>query len=366
MSDLPFENVFAGRRVLVTGHTGFKGSWLCAWLLKLGADVTGFALPPATSPCHFDLLGLEGRMRHIVGDLRDPAAVMAAVEAAKPEIVFHMAAQALVRYSYDEPVETFDTNVMGTVHVLDAVRRVGGVKVVINITSDKAYDNKEWIWGYRENDPMGGRDPYSASKGAAELVFHAYAQSFLNPAGILSASVRAGNVVGGGDWAADRIIPDCIRAIERGEPVFLRNPTAVRPWQHVLEPLGGYMMVAAKLMAGARGIETGEGWNFGPSARDCQPVIRLAEAVVAHWGKGSVEVAPATDAKHEAHLLRLNCDKSNNILGWWPAWRFEDTMRETVGWYKAWSEGRPVWDITMDQIAAYERAFCAANAPEPV
>lgn len=343
---------FRGKRVLVTGHTGFKGSWLSLWLHQMGAQVLGYALPPERDDDHFNLLGLAHKIEHVVGDIRDLAAVRQAFDRFQPEIVFHLAAQPLVRYSYAEPKLTFDTNVGGSVNILEAVRTTPSVRALVYVTSDKCYRNHEWIWGYRENDELGGHDPYSASKAAAELVFSSYQDSFfLTRAGFGAASVRAGNVIGGGDWALDRIVPDAIRALRADKPIALRNPNSTRPWQHVLEPLSGYLMIAARLLrepqryAGA--------WNFGPRGESIRTVQALAEAAARQWGGGKVQVAQEANAVHEAGLLHLNCDKAHQLLGWHPLWDFERTVAETVQWYREVTSGASALDVSSRQIRNY-------------
>lgn len=341
--------MFRGRRVFITGHTGFKGSWLAFMLNEAGADVMGFALPPSTSVNHFDLLKLDRKIRHVVGDVRDAALVADTLRKFQPEFVFHLAAQALVRSSYDDPVSTFATNVLGSVNLLEAVRHCESVRSLVYITSDKCYENVEWIWGYRENDQLGGRDPYSASKAAAEIAFSSYARSFFEQRPLLgAASVRAGNVIGGGDWAVDRIIPDCIRAIEAGIPVRLRNPDATRPWQHVLEPLSGYLLLAARLYENPK--HWGGAWNFGPSTHEVRTVKNVAEVIVGHIGKGCVEVVESQTQVHEARLLQLNCDKAHQLLGWHPRWRVEKTLEATALWYKAVMDGGNAEKITRAQV----------------
>lgn len=334
-----FGDFYKGKSVLVTGHTGFKGSWLALWLHELGADVTGFSLPPNTEPNHFDLVGLKDLIHHIEGDIRDPQAVAAAFDTAKPDIVFHLAAQPLVRDSYDDPKTTFDTNIGGTVNLLEAVRQSPTVKAVVVITSDKCYENREWVWGYRENDPMGGHDPYSASKGATEIVCSAYLRSFFQKDArgphIGFATARAGNVIGGGDWAKDRIIPDCVRALAKGEPIIIRNPTATRPWQHVLDPLSGYLLLAKRLTENPE--QFSGPWNFGPQASDQITVKDLAERFIASWGSGKIKL-PRTNAKapHEAHLLQLSIDKAVSELCWQPVWDSTAAIDRTVEWYRSW------------------------------
>lgn len=331
--------IFRGRRVFVTGHTGFKGSWLCAWLNSLGAEVTGYALPPDTKPNLFDALNLAKDMRHIVGDVRDLVSFYRALKDSKAEIVFHLAAQPLVRLSYKDPKTTFDTNVGGTVNMFEALRTYGKARAFVNVTSDKCYDNKEWLWGYRENDAMGGHDPYSASKGCAELVFAAYQKSFFSPEkvkdhGLGLASARAGNVIGGGDWAEDRIVPDCIRALSDGKRPGVRNPSAIRPWQHVLEPLGGYLKLAAALLNDS--AQFSGAWNFGPLPENCRTVRDVADAVIKNWGEGNWQdiSSKQSDAVHEAMFLRLCCDKAMTLLKWKPVWDFDTTVRNTTEWYK--------------------------------
>ena len=341
-----------GRRVLVTGHTGFKGSWLCAWLHRLGADVAGFALPPTQENDHFNLLRLDQLINHTEGDIRDLPALQRVFEKFQPEFLFHLAAQSLVRRSYDEPKLTFDTNIGGSVNVLECVRTTPSLRSVIYVTSDKCYRNQEWVWGYRENDELGGRDPYSASKAAAELVFSAYVDSYFAQRDTLGiASVRAGNVIGGGDWAADRIVPDSIKSLQQGRPILLRNPLSTRPWQHVLEPLSGYLALACKLYTEAHDFSGA--WNFGPRVESTRTVRDLAEKIVACWGKGSVEVAPQQAAPHEAGLLQLNCDKAIQQLGWTPRWNFDRTVEATAHWYSEIAGGSAAREVTHRQIQQY-------------
>ena len=363
----PFQ-CFTGKRVLVTGHTGFKGSWLSEWLLMLGARVVGFSLPPPTSPALFDQLGLEDRLEHHIGDIRDGETLRRVVSDAQPDYIFHLAAQPLVRLSYKEPVETYATNVMGTVHLLEAVRASGRGAVVICITTDKCYENREWLHAYCEEDALGGYDPYSSSKAAAEIAIAAYRRSFFNPEKITApesfvalASARAGNVVGGGDWALDRIVPDCMRALSCGKPITVRNPHATRPWQHVLEPLGGYLTLAAQLDAAlkspvsdsscSRLAQLCSPFNFGPTLSSNRPVRELVEELLVHFpGTWSDESDP--NALHEAGMLNLAIDKAHHLLGWHPLWNFERTISETVCWYKeSGSEGIP--EYTKNQIQRY-------------
>lgn len=343
---------YNGARVFVTGHTGFKGSWLTYLLTLLGADVMGYALPPQGGGSHFEALGLGNRIRHREGDIRDAYGLKAAMDEFSPEFVFHLAAQAIVRTSYADPSQTFDVNVMGSVNVLEAVRQSESVRSLVYITSDKAYENREWIWAYRENDRLGGHDPYSASKAAAELVFSAYWNSFLQFRPDLgAASARAGNVIGGGDWARDRIVPDCIRSIRDGVPIVLRNPSATRPWQHVLEPLSGYLQLGASLRDDPAGYSSA--WNFGPSSAEVRTVLEVAERLVGLFGKGSIIVQPTDHKQHEAQLLQLNCDKSHQKLGWRPRWNASQTLEATGDWYRAVLSGEPTSAVTERQLRQY-------------
>ncbi len=346
-------DAFKGKKVLVTGHTGFKGSWLSFLLTEIGAEVMGYALEPeAGAPSHFAMLGLEDRLSHVVGDIRDVNQLETALHSFRPEFVIHMAAQALVKRSYQDPAETFSTNLMGSVNLLEAIRKCDSVRSLVFITSDKCYENVEWIWGYRENDRLGGHDPYSASKAAAEIAFSAYTRSFFASMPELGvASTRAGNVIGGGDWAADRIVPDCIRAIENDTPIVLRNPQATRPWQHVLEPISGYLLLAAKLHD--EPLKYSGAWNFGPESSEVRTVHEVAEKIVTHLGKGSIEVAKSLDQPHEANLLQLNCDKAHQLLDWHPRWKVDKTLQATAEWYKAQLEGQEIRAITRSQIQSY-------------
>lgn len=338
-----------GRRVLVTGHTGFKGAWLSLWLAELGAEVTGLALAPPTDPSLFVAARVAELVDHHEGDIRDAALVARVVAEARPDVVFHLAAQPLVRLSYREPVETFATNVMGTVHVLEAVRAAAGVGAVVCVTSDKAYENREWVWPYRESDPMGGHDPYSASKGAAELAIAAYRRSFFSAGETRIASVRAGNVIGGGDWAADRLLPDLVRALEADQPPAIRSPGAVRPWQHVLEALGGYLLIAERLLAG-----TGdEAWNFGPAEDDTRPVGWIVERFAALWGKPAGWAPMPGNHPHEAALLKLDTTKARAQLGWRPAMRLEEALASVVEWHRAVAGGADARAVTLAQIAGH-------------
>jgi CDP-glucose 4,6-dehydratase len=340
---------YKGKKVFITGHTGFKGSWLSYLLTELGAEVRGFSLEMDTNPNHFSLLNLKNKIDHIVGDITDISSLKIALNEFQPEIVFHLAAQAIVKYSYDEPIKTFNTNIMGSVNLLDSVKSCESVKSLVFITSDKCYENLEWVWGYRENDQLGGHDPYSASKGAAELIFSAYSRSFFEARNNLgTASARAGNVIGGGDWAINRIIPDCIRAIEKNIPIKLRNPNATRPWQHVLEPINGYLMLGALLYSNPD-FYSGS-WNFGPSTSEIRTVNEVANAMIEYIGKGSIEIENLQEINHEANLLQLNCDKAKQFLGWSPRWGSDKTISSTAQWYKVFLEGGNIESITKSQI----------------
>lgn len=352
------------KKVLLTGHTGFKGSWLSLWLQSLGAQVTGFALAPATSPSLFELAQVERGMTSVLGDIRDLAALQAAMARCQPEIVIHMAAQALVRPSYQNPVETYATNVMGTVHLLEAVRQTPGVKAVVNITTDKCYENREWVWGYRETDPMGGYDPYSNSKGCAELVSSAFRSSFFNPAtyaqhGVALATVRAGNVIGGGDWAQDRLLPDILAAFAKGQPAQIRNPHAIRPWQHVLEPLRGYLSLAERLYAD--GPAFAEGWNFGPYDEDAREVGWIADHMAALWGSGAHWTTDSGQHPHEAHYLKLDISKARSQLGWQPALRLHQGLRLIVDWAQQHAGGADMRAVTLAQISHYQQLTHTLN-----
>src|SRR3989338_486776 len=350
---------WAGKVVLLTGHTGFKGSWLSLWLQSVGAKVIGYALQPHTSPSLFVEARVAEGMTSIEGDVRDFSALSRVFEKYQPEIVIHMAAQALVRRSYADPIETYSTNVMGTVHLLEAARLAGSVRAIVNVTSDKCYENREWVWGYRENEPMGGYDPYSNSKGCAELVTASYRNSFFNPDnfakhGVALASARAGNVIGGGDWAEDRLIPDIIRAIVQGQPVNIRNPHAIRPWQHVLEPLSGYLILAQKLYKdGAAYIES---WNFGPNDEDAKPVSWIADCLTRTWGEGASWVLDGGNHPHEAHYLKLDCSKAKTRLGWHPRWHLEETLEAIINWHHAHRSVKDMHAVTLGQISQYEGA----------
>lgn len=342
---------WCNRSVFLTGHTGFKGGWLAHWLSLMGAEVHGYSLKPTTTPNFFTETQLSKRIKQsTIGDIRDITSLTNAVNLAKPSVVIHMAAQPLVRESYGSPVETFSTNVMGTVNLLEVVRQSDTVEAVVNITTDKCYDNREWVWPYRENDRLGGKDPYSSSKACAELVTAAYRSSFLADANVRVASVRAGNVIGGGDWATDRLIPDFLRALDAGETLRIRSPNAVRPWQHVLEPLSGYLMLAEKLVLSENNFS--EGWNFGPSEDDARPVSwivdRLCEKIPnVRW---ELESHPQS---HEANLLKLDSAKARNCLGWQPIWSLETALDKTVEWHLAWKQGKSMAEFSVEQIETY-------------
>jgi CDP-glucose 4,6-dehydratase len=341
---------WAGKQVFLTGHTGFKGSWLALWLSALGARVSAFALAPATSPSLWQLVERGAGITSTVGDVRDSAVLGKAMAAAQPQIVFHLAAQSLVRASYHDPVGTYATNVLGTVQVFEAARCVNGLRAVVNVTSDKCYENVGAERGYREDDPMGGRDPYSSSKGCAELVTSAYRASFLKPL----ASARAGNVIGGGDWAADRVVPDIVRATLAGKPVLVRNPQAVRPWQHVLEPLAGYLLLAERLCE--QPGEYAAGWNFGPDEKDAVPVETLVSAITTRWGAPASWTADRSEHPHEAHFLRLDSAKARSRLGWKPRLPLQTAIEWTVDWYKKQARGEDARALTLAQIERYMAA----------
>lgn len=339
-----FENIYSSKKVLITGHTGFKGSWLAYWLSKMGAEVIGYSLQPPTEPNHFELL--SPKIVSIIGDIRDQNKLSDIFKIHQPEIVFHLAAQPLVRLSYQEPVETFEVNIMGTIKILEACRKSESVNAIVVVTSDKAYQNNEWIWGYRENDPMGGFDPYSSSKGCAELAVSSYRNSFFNVTDygkkhkILLASCRAGNVIGGGDWAKDRLISDIMLAVSQGKKVSIRNPYATRPWQHVLEPLSGYLQIGQKLLEGK--YEFAEPWNFGPDDKGSITVKEVVENVKKYWSKIDYEINSDAQNLHEANLLKLDCSKAHIKLGWKSVWNSQLTFQKTVEWYKAFYESSTI------------------------
>lgn len=354
MTDTSF---WRGKRVFVTGHTGFKGSWLSLWLLKLGAEVRGYSLPPPTDPSLFAALGLDKELDHVTGDIRDAGSLERALGEFKPEIVFHLAAQPLVRLSYKEPRLTYETNVMGTLNLYEAVRGCPSVRSVVSITTDKCYENREWVWGYRETDPMGGYDPYSSSKGCAEILSAAYRRSFFNPEQygkthqVILSTARAGNVIGGGDWALDRLVPDCVRSLSRDETITIRSPRATRPWQHVLEPLSGYLLLARRMFS-EDGPSFGEAWNFGPGDDGVMDVENLVRNVISAWGSGAYEIALDADY-HEARLLKLDASKARARLGWKAAWTCGEAIRKSVEWYADFYRGGDSRKTTLDQIDAY-------------
>jgi CDP-glucose 4,6-dehydratase len=345
-----------GRRVFLTGHTGFKGGWLALWLQQLGAQLSGYALPPLPGPSLHQLAGIDRGMNSHFGDLADLGALSAAMRAARPEVVLHLAAQPLVRAGYDDPVGTYRTNVLGTAHLLEAVRANGGVRAVLIVTTDKCYANREWLWPYREDDALGGHDPYSSSKACAELLTQSYRDSFFPAAahaghGVAVATARAGNVIGGGDWAADRLVPDVLQAFAAGKPVLIRNPHAVRPWQHVLEPLAGYLVLAERLHN--EGPACAEAWNFGPDEADARPVRWLVERLAALWGEGAAWQADATLHPHEAGLLRLDCSKAHARLAWHPRLHLGTALEWTVEWFRAYRAGGDMHAVCLDQIKRY-------------
>ena len=352
-----FDGLFRGRRVLVTGHTGFKGSWLSIWLHEMGAEVIGVALDPATERDNYVLSCIGSKLKaDIRADIRDGQRMKEIFQEYQPEVVFHLAAQPLVRLSYEIPVETYETNVMGSIHIMEAARVTDSVRVVVMITTDKCYENREQIWGYRENEPMGGYDPYSSSKGAAEIAISSWRRSFFNPADygrkhhVAIASVRAGNVIGGGDWAKDRIIPDCIRALEADRPVEIRSPKAVRPWQHVLEPLSGYLLLAGKMLQ--EPTKYCEGWNFGPRAESITPVWQVATMLTEYYGRGQLKDVSDPDALHEASLLMLDISKARFQLGWEPRTDIRQCCQLTADWYKRYRQ-EDVYALCVSQIQQF-------------
>ena len=350
-----FNRFYYGKRVLVTGHTGFKGSWLSVWLHELGAEVIGISLDPVSNKDNYVLSELKDKITDIRGDIRDGELMKQIFHEYRPEIIFHLAAQPLVRLSYEIPIETYETNVMGTLRILEAIRFTDSVKVGVMITTDKCYENREQLWGYRENEPMGGYDPYSSSKGAAEIAINSWRQSFFNPQvyhkhGKSIASARAGNVIGGGDWSLDRIIPDCIKALEAGRSIEIRNPKAIRPWQHVLEPLSGYMMLAQKMWKEPVGYC--EGWNFGPEAESIRTVWNVAKKVVENYGSGELKDISDAAALHEARLLMLDISKARFRLQWEPRMNIDRCIALTVDWYKQYKY-TSVYNLCVEQIATF-------------
>lgn len=354
-----FKGIFSGKKVLITGHTGFKGSWASQWLLKLGARIGGYSLYIPSNPSNYEVLGLSKQIeKDYVGDIRDFNALKSAFEEFRPEVVLHFAAQPIVRKSYDAPKLTFDTNVMGMVNILECIRQSSSVKAAVLITSDKCYENVEWEYGYKETDRLGGKDPYSASKACAEIVFSSYFRSFFGDQRSRLATTRAGNVIGGGDWADDRIVPDCMKAWAEAGKVTLRSPRATRPWQHVLEPISGYLWLAVVLMQGREGLN-GEAFNFGPSASINQPVVDLVSGMHSIWGKGTWEVdSTCADGKKEASILKLSCDKALHRLHWEPTLSYAETIEFTTRWYMEFYENRKRADManfTLSQISSFEK-----------
>ena len=350
-----FDNIYKGKRVLITGHTGFKGSWLCTWLLDLGATVAGYSVDVPTEPSHFEALALAKRIQHFQGDVREKSSLQEAMNQFRPEIVFHMAAQSLVRKSYENPVLTFEINSIGTLNLLDCLRDHPSVIATILITSDKCYENVEWLWGYRENDRLGGKDPYSASKACAEIISKVYMETFFKEKGPSIATTRAGNVIGGGDWALDRIVPDCVRAWSKSEKVQIRNPNATRPWQHVLEPLSGYLVLGQKLLQGNPEMNN-QSFNFGPSAKINQSVGELIPDMAKYWPGAKWEFEQELDlGKPESTLLKLNCDKALQMLNWNSVLGFQETIRMTGTWYQDYYGQSPstVSETTSRQIEEY-------------
>jgi len=357
--DKYFREIYENRKVLITGHTGFKGSWLSLWLTELGAKVIGYSLEPPTKPNLFKSINLKDKITHIIGDIRDEEHLISVFEKYRPEFVFHLAAQSLVRFSYREPKLTYETNVIGTVNVLEALRKTKSVKVCIIVTSDKCYENNEWVYGYREIDPMGGYDPYSSSKGCAELVTSAYRRSFFNPEeyskthNVALSSVRAGNVIGGGDWGEDRIIPDCMRALSKGESIIIRNPSVIRPWQYVLEPLSGYLLLGALMYK--NGVKYSDAWNFGPNDESIITVEELVKLVIKHWGSGTYTVDTSSHP-HEARLLKLDSSKARALLGWKPIYDIYEAVKITISWYKNFYNNvckEDLYEFTVKDIIYY-------------
>lgn len=348
--DLQF---WKSKRVFLTGHTGFKGSWLSIWLKSMGVELHGLALNPPTKPSLFEEANVSDGMRSTIGDIRDFDTVFNAMKACNPDIIIHMAAQPLVRYSYVAPIETYETNVMGTVHLLEAARQIGSAKAIVNVTTDKCYENKEWIWGYREDEPMGGYDPYSNSKGCSELVTSAYRQSFFQQSSIALASARAGNVIGGGDWASDRLVPDILRAFEKKIPVTIRNPHSTRPWQHVLEPLSAYISLAEKLYS--YGHNFAQGWNFGPYEEDARPVQWIVEHMVGAWGNEASWELDTGINPHEASYLKLDISKARSKLGWQPKWHLGTALEKIIDWHQNWLKHSDMHNMCLLQIEEYQK-----------
>jgi CDP-glucose 4,6-dehydratase len=347
---------YQNKRVFVTGHTGFKGSWLCQWLLSLGADVKGYALDPPTQPSLFESLGLSEQMIDVRADIRDRQRLSSELIDFQPHFVFHLAAQPLVRYSYSHPLVTYETNVTGTIYLLDALRQLAAPCAAVMVTSDKCYENREWVYGYREEDPMGGSDPYSSSKGMAELAISAYRKSYFKDSPVRISSARAGNVIGGGDWALDRIIPDCIRACQQQIPIEVRNPEATRPWQHVLDPLSGYLLLGSKLLeaetSASYRTQLEHGFNFGPSNDSNRTVRDVVTALLEHLPGKWIDKS-TINAPHEARFLHLSTDKANKILNWQSKWNFAETIRHTADWYHCYLSGGNVRSLTQQQIELF-------------
>jgi CDP-glucose 4,6-dehydratase len=351
---------WVNKRVFITGHTGFKGGWLSLWLLQLGAKVTGYALAPTTVRNIFELANVATGMRDVRGDIRNFDALFGAIKTHKPEIIFHLAAQPIVKRSYQDPIETYSTNVMGTVNLLESVRKAEGIRAIVNITTDKCYENKEWVWGYRENEPMGGYDPYSNSKGCSELVTSSFRSSFFNASnyanhGVAIASARAGNVIGGGDWASNRLIPDIIKAYQSNAVAQIRNPNAIRPWQHVLEPLRGYLMLAERLYE--KGPEFAEAWNFGPTDQDVMPVNWIAERLRSLWGSDAKWEVDTEKHPHEATLLKLDISKAKEKLDWKPKISIDKSLDLIVDWHRAESKNENMREKTLAQITNYQKSL---------
>lgn len=348
------QDFWKGKRVFLTGHTGFKGSWLSLWLHSMGAVVKGYSLEPNTNPSLYGILSLADLIHSEIGDIRDLSKLKESIVAFKPEIVIHMAAQPLVRYSYKEPLETYSINVMGTANVLETIRKCDKVRAVVIVTTDKVYENNEWVWGYRENEPLGGFDPYSSSKACAELVTAAYRQSYFSTTDTPSiATARAGNVIGGGDWSLDRLIPDAIKAFEENKPLVIRNPSSIRPWQHVLEPLSGYLMLAESLFK--ESSRFAQSWNFGPDDDDCKTVKWILDGLVKIWGNDASWVLEQTAQPHEANFLKLDCSKAKTDLNWYPRWEILNVLEMIVKWHKRYQSGAAMMDICLQEIKNYNQ-----------
>lgn len=351
MNYLANDPFWQSKRIVVTGHTGFKGSWLCMWLNSMGAKVCGIALEPPTMPNLFNVARVADGLEHHIADIRDLAVLKDKISNFQPEIIFHLAAQPLVLRSYKDPIETYETNIMGTLNVLEAARYSRSVKAIVNITTDKCYENNDWVWGYRENDTMGGHDPYSNSKGCVELLSNAYRLSFLNPNGVALATARAGNVIGGGDWADDRLVPDILRALETGAEIEIRNPESIRPWQHVLEPLSGYLLLAQRLYN--EGLVLAEGWNFGPREEDAKPVKWIVDYLCASWGTGASWIQQFGEHPHEANYLKLDTSKAKNRLNWTPRWGLDEALARVIEWQCEWLDGSDMKAVCLNQISEY-------------